>query len=372
MRQPIRILLLADSHLGFDLPERPRSGRRRRGEDFLANYASALAPALAGEVDLVVHGGDVFDRPRVSPALAWQGLEPLARIADTGIAVFVVPGNHERSRLPHRRFATHPLVHLFDRPRTFELEVRGERLAVAGFPFERRDIRTRFPEVLERTGWRKTRAAVRLLCMHQCVEGATVGPVGFTFRGAADVVRCADLPGELSAVVSGHIHRHQVLTRDLYGCPLATPVLYPGSIERTSFAEIDEAKGYMLLTVADGAVRSSFMRLYARPMVAHELDVTGMRPAEVSASVGGMVESAPEDAVLRISVKGVPVEGVWRELSAPRIRSVAPAGMTVEIRAGDNSAFGRRRDRHGSRRMRRAGTPVPAASPQLDLGVFGA
>src|SRR5262245_37569040 len=51
----IRILLLADSHLGFDLPTRERVRRRRRGHDFLANYATALEPALAGEVDLVVH-----------------------------------------------------------------------------------------------------------------------------------------------------------------------------------------------------------------------------------------------------------------------------------------------------------------------------
>jgi len=46
MPSDIRILLLADSHLGFDLPVRPRVVRRRRGHDFLANYAAALKPAL--------------------------------------------------------------------------------------------------------------------------------------------------------------------------------------------------------------------------------------------------------------------------------------------------------------------------------------
>lgn len=53
------ILLLADSHLGFDLPVRPRTERRRRGHDFLANYHRALEPARLGEVDVVVHAGDV-------------------------------------------------------------------------------------------------------------------------------------------------------------------------------------------------------------------------------------------------------------------------------------------------------------------------
>ncbi len=56
----LRVLLLADTHLGFDLPWKPRVERRRRGPDFFANYRRALAPARRGEVDLVVHGGDVL------------------------------------------------------------------------------------------------------------------------------------------------------------------------------------------------------------------------------------------------------------------------------------------------------------------------
>jgi len=58
----VRILLFADSHLGFDLPSRPRSTRRRRGHDFLANHEAFLAsgcmkrpevcPRSAEELDL--------------------------------------------------------------------------------------------------------------------------------------------------------------------------------------------------------------------------------------------------------------------------------------------------------------------------------
>ena len=229
----IRILFLADTHLGFDLPTRARIQRRRRGHDFLANYATALGPAVAGEVDIVVHGGDVFNRSKVPTSVAWQAFEPLARVADRGIPVFVVPGNHERGRIPQIRFAQHPRIHLFDRPRTFTVDVHGMRLAVAGFPSERHDVRTQFVDLLAATRWRTADAHARILCIHQCVEGATVGPNDFTFTTAADVIRARDLPAGFCAVLSGHIHRHQVLTRDLRGMPIPTPVLYPGSIERT-------------------------------------------------------------------------------------------------------------------------------------------
>jgi len=254
MSATCRILFLADSHLGFDLPTRPRSTRRRRGHDFLANHRAALEPALKGEVDVVVHGGDVFHRPDVDEALAWQALRPLLRVAEAGVPVFIVPGNHERARLPHARFAAHPLVHVFDRARTFTIEVRGMRVAFSGFPFERRDVRTRFPSLVERTGWREHGADMRLLCMHHCAEGATVGPGDFMFTTASDVVRVRDVPTSFAAVLSGHIHRRQVLSTDLRGRPLEVPVLYPGSVERTAYAERGETKGYMVLDVAPGDV----------------------------------------------------------------------------------------------------------------------
>ena len=81
---PIRILFLADTHLGYDLPFKPRIQRRRRGHDFFANYEVALAPAVRGEVDLVVHGGDLFFRARVPPVLVEMALEQVNGLNWTG------------------------------------------------------------------------------------------------------------------------------------------------------------------------------------------------------------------------------------------------------------------------------------------------
>lgn len=333
MPDDIRILLLADSHLGFDLPMRPRIERRRRGHDFLANYASALRPALAGEVDIVVHGGDVFDRPSVTPTVAYQALEPLRRVADLGIPVFIVPGNHERSRLPHAHFASHPNVHVFDRPRTFVAEVRGTRLSLAGFPYERRDVRVRFPALLENSGWRRERADLRLLCMHHCAEGATVGPGDYTFTTASDVIRLRDVPQDFSAVLSGHIHRQQVLTADLHDRPLETPVLYPGSIERTSFAEVGEPKGFMVVHVSrsEGRARWEFRRLPARPMIRQEIAAADLDPSALDSVVRAIVAAAPPDAVLSIRVGGRLTDAHWRKVSAAYLRTFVPTTMNVDV-----------------------------------------
>ena len=139
----IRILLLADTHLGFDHAFRPRIVRRRRGPDFFRNFSKALEPALRKEVDIVVHGGDILYRSRVPARLVDMAFEPLRRVADRGVPVYIIPGNHERSVIPFRILAAHPNIHVFDEPKTYVLE-HGFRLALAGFPFIRHGIRKKF------------------------------------------------------------------------------------------------------------------------------------------------------------------------------------------------------------------------------------
>ena len=342
----MRVLLIADSHLGFDLPLRPRVKRRRRGHDFLANYQRALQPALNGEADIVVHAGDVFDRPAVPASLAYQALEPLRRIAERGVPVFIVPGNHERSRLPHARFAVHPNVHVYERPRTFVVDVAGVRVALAGFPYERRNVRGRFAELLARTEWQRTAADARLLCVHHCFEGATVGPQNFTFTTADDVIRIHDVPSSFCAVLSGHIHRHQVLSSDLRRRPVAVPVLYPGSIERTAWAEIGETKGYMTLRVegvGTADVLWQFHELPARPMIAHRINVSGLSPLELERAIRDIIVAAPDDAVLGIRIDGEPSGVHSRVLAAAHLRRIVPETIISSCRSADRARRALRR-----------------------------
>jgi len=268
----VRVLFCADTHLGFDFPFRPRVARHRRGDDFFRNYERIVERARAGDVDLVVHGGDLLYRSRVPARLVEMAFAPLRRVADAGVPVVVVPGNHERSHIPYPLLALHSRIHIFDRPRTFSLRAAGRSLALVGFPYCREGIRDRFADLVARASAGAPSSDIRLLCMHHCFEGATVGPHDYTFRRAPDVVQAEALPHGYAAFLSGHIHRFQVLTRDLRGRGLPAPVLYPGSIERTSRAEAAEPKGYLLLTFAPASaaggrlVRWRFCRLPTRPM----------------------------------------------------------------------------------------------------------
>lgn len=331
----IRVLLLADTHLGFDLPLRPRVKRRRRGLDFFANTRTALEPARRGEVDLVVHGGDLLYRSKVRPELVRMALEPLLEVADRGVPVVLVPGNHERSAIPFPLLAAHSHLHVFDRPGTIEIEVRGARVGLTGFPCERKAVRQRFDRLLTEAGWGPGGHDLDLLCLHQTVEGATVGPSDFVFGSGADIIPGRWIPRGFAAVLAGHIHRHQVLTRDLAGADLAAPVFYPGSVERTSAAERNEAKGFLVVELegdrsTGGRVADwTFHELPSRPMV--DLDIDGTGHTDPARWLRSSFEAIDPDAIIRVRVSSAPGEAMRAALRAASLRDLALPTQTVEV-----------------------------------------
>lgn len=315
---PIRLLFLSDTHLGLDLPARPRIDRPRRGHDLLRCYEAALAPARAGLVDAVVHGGDLLYRSRVAPWLVEAALAPLRALAATGVPVVLVPGNHERGRVPFPLLARQEGLHLLDRPRTVTLRLRGLDLAFSGFPYAH-DVRSRFPALLAEARREAPPAALSLLVLHQCVEGATCGPADHVFRDAPDVVRRADLPADAAAVLCGHVHRAQVLR-----APGRPPVIYCGSVERTSFAEAGERKGCALLELdAAGLRRVAFRPLPARPMVEVALRLEGLGPAGAREAILGALASTPPGALVRLRPQGPVPAALGPLLGAAALRALA-------------------------------------------------
>jgi len=340
MSRGVHVLFLSDTHLGFDEPLRPRSARPHRGPDFFATFHRALEIARTERPDAVVHGGDVFYRSRVPNALVERVMAPLVEVADSGIPVFIVAGNHERSFLPRTLFTLHDRIHVFDEPRTVWLVADGARIAIAGFPCVRRGARELFPRLVAATGLESKPADIRLLCIHQVVEGARVGPSGYVFRAGDDVVRASDLPGNVNAILSGHIHRHQVLRNDLAGRPLPAPVVYSGSTERTSFAEVDETKGVVSLrygpsagptglTSPNGLAQSIVFRdISARPMYVRALE-PGSLPAAL-ARLRSSLEGADVRGVLQVRIPADLTPEFAMVIKA--VKKVVPPSMHVSFR----------------------------------------
>jgi len=293
-------------------------------------------PALNREVDLLVHGGDIFFRSKLSPAVIESGLKPLVEVAQRGIPVYLVPGNHERSRIPGHLWTAHPNIHIFRQPETFIWEDAGISLALAGFPFQRK-IRSNFRQLVRETGIYESEVDIRLLCLHQAIEGASVGPADYTFRDGEDVIRGTDIPHGFEAVLAGHIHRGQVIRRDLAGRRLSAPVIYPGSIERTSFAERFEEKHYVKLSFnfvighTPPELTIEYITLPTRPMVTIKIDGSGLTFRQLTTTIRDCLSHLEPDAVVRLNLEGTLTAESKAGLSAGFLRRLAPPTMNISL-----------------------------------------
>lgn len=247
----MRLLHLTDTHLGASRRVHGAPAGWQRTADHRAAMEAALGPAFRGEVDVVVHSGDLFDRSTPPSDEAWWAWETFSKLAKK-LPVVVCAGNHERKGLSRHLPASLDNLHVVDRAQ--RIEVAGLTVGVVAY--------ARTAKVWAERAAGVTEAGVDLLIAHQAFDGSQVP--GFTFRVGRqrDTIGSPHLPDGVRHILSGHIHPRQVLSVG------DVEVVHPGSTERTSFSERYETKGYAVWTREDdGRWRHSFHDLDARPMV---------------------------------------------------------------------------------------------------------
>ncbi len=133
----MRLLYLTDTHIRGTSP-------RSRTDDFPQTLRQKLIEvnkiAWREQVDFILHGGDVFDRPNLSPAVVRDFVKLLRELP---APIYAVAGNHDiyghnpetldRTMLGLlEAFGTIRLVH---RGQKITLEKRGIRVQLSGQPF---------------------------------------------------------------------------------------------------------------------------------------------------------------------------------------------------------------------------------------------
>jgi len=334
----LNVLFLSDTHLGFDLPLKPRVKRRRRGIDFFRNYEQALQPAFSKEVDIVIHGGDLFYRSRIPNILISMAFESLIKIADSGIPIILVAGNHERSFIQQSIFDKHENIHVFNELKSFYFNIKNTFVQISGFPCVRKNIREEFKNILHQFDYKyKNSSHIHLFCMHQAVEGAKVGVQNYTFRSNHDTIRAEDIPDIFAAVLSGHIHRYQVLTYGSDGNKLKSPVYYPGSIERTSFAEKNETKGYLIMecvpTETGGKIKKfKFAELPSRPMEEIVIEAENQSKKDIINKIIKNVSELDINSIVRLKVNKSGNSDNFELPKIDEIRKVLPATINISYK----------------------------------------
>ena len=255
----MKILATADSHFGY------KSGRTAQAKKLITQrmfdvFQEVMQKAKSENVDLVLHGGDMFNRSQPKKEVVSKAYSFIENLADEEIPFIGIPGNHDRSKLPES------LLNFFNKNiylinKYSSIEING--LVILGFPY----ISTN-PQLLvnktDKIAKNNPNKSYVILC-HQLFDGAMFGPRPHIFMNRSDTLVTNDLPLNVKLVISGHVHRSQTLQNRVF---------YTGSLERTSFMEIVEPKGYLIIDIEEDYVDVRFKQLKSLPMEVLELDIT--------------------------------------------------------------------------------------------------
>lgn len=278
----MKVLHTSDWHVG------KRLGRYDRIEEYRAVIDEVVAIADAEDVDLVLHSGDVFDRP-IPPVDALDvALDGLVRLTAEGRRpVVVIAGNHDspgffEALAPFLRRHDIHLVGEIKRPDAggvIDLDTQAGRAVVSCFPFLREGrafhawepVADHYKKYADRLrGIAEAYAhhaeaeagqdAVTFLVAHFLVGGSKVHGHGAPrgerelHMGTAYTATTEAVPPGPQYVALGHIHAPQPVPG------AKVPAQYAGSLLELDFGESGEEKRVVIVEVEPGlpaSVRSA-------------------------------------------------------------------------------------------------------------------
>jgi len=267
----VQILHCSDTHLdkNFNMANLARAQERK--EDLNRNFSAAVDYALRNKPDLFLMAGDIFDR--VSPGNAARILvtEKIRQLKEGGISIFLIGGNHDVPKLGIQHLAidvlsSAGLATVFSRSDEFErqvLQVDGKSVCIAGKSY--------FSQVESQNPLRglkvPTEGDYNLLMIHGSLQGLNV------FSSVPEMVsqnpfRPEDIKSGLNYLALGHFHNYY--ERDHEGCKIVNP----GSMEKLSWAEMNDEKGFVWAELHGSNVSTEFVELDTRPMEKYTLSLS--------------------------------------------------------------------------------------------------
>ena len=346
----MRILHTADIHLGSNTYGRldPQTGLNTRLIDFKRSFDFMVEHALEADIDVFLFCGDAYRTADPTPTQQRTFAECLKPIADAGIPIVMITGNHDHpvsfgkaSAIDIFQYVTGD-VQVFRKPDKAVIETGSGPLQLIAMPWpirslilskdehrkksarEIRDfIEATYADFIANAARSLDPALPTVLAGHFSVQGSDLsGSERTSLIAHEPKFQPSQLtPSPIDYVALGHIHRFQNrspnaedprarVARDVYIQPLdgspptgSPPVVYSSSLERISFKEWDDLKGFVLVDIEANDVRKTtsytFIDTPARRFV--PISVDAREAAEPTELILRAIEKADvADAVVRV------------------------------------------------------------------------
>jgi len=257
----LKIVHISDTHAGYRaynaLDE--ELGINQRESDVYKAFGQAIDKILKISPDAVIHAGDLFDTPRPSNRAISFVFEQLMRLSKEDIPVVMITGNHSTPRMRDtgsifQLFRLLPNLYpifagIYEKV-TLPSKTGKKQLEVHCIPHCLN--KEAFSSQLDRVRIDNA-ATYNILVLHAAVTGIKEFSMG---EFNEQEVQTGYLNPKFDYIALGHYHQFTQVADNCY---------YSGSIERLSFNELNQEKGFIEHDLS--TKKTEFHKLKVRPMI---------------------------------------------------------------------------------------------------------
>jgi len=289
----------------------PKSGLDTSVESVLRCFDHLVYYCIQHKVTLVTINGDLSKGKTLSEEERAEFYRRVKKLNDNGITVVILKGNHDGSFAKQNSFNIRSLkvlnlknTHVVDEPTL----IKKDNYYIIAMPYiESVDDWVEQYKAIRKKVWGTKKKII--VCLHGNVEG-----IKHHYSELLESDEPKDIPLSIFknddgviAVCCAHQHEHQVILEKPF-------VFYSGSLDRVSFAERDQPKGFVHFKYSDSKLTKKFVEVDAKRFI--QIEVKGKAIPKLdykNAIVKVVVESNGE----KVDVFDVDyVESKLRELGA--------------------------------------------------------
>ena len=317
----MKLLHFSDLHIGMENYAKldPETGLSTRLLDFFKTFDFIVETAFKEDVDAVVFAGDAYKTRDPNPTQQRGFGERIAKLAKK-IPVILVVGNHDT---PNAEGKANTLdiysaleidnVWVSRKPEILQIPTKSGELQVVTLPWLHKNDYKVIAEKLKLLYEKIKSDSPAIFLSHAEVEGASYGSEkGLAIANDVTIPLPLLQDKRLSYVALGHIHKHQVLSKN----PL---IVYCGSPQRIDFGEEKEEKGICLVEIPKPGISSfQFIPTNARQFLTITVDLKSQDPDPTQTILDEIKKHDLEDKIVKLEIN-IPAE-LDRDIKMDRIK----------------------------------------------------
>ncbi len=321
----MKILHVSDTHLGYSAYRKAtEDGINQREMDIYNAFEQFVNYAIKTKPDLIIHAGDLFDSVRPNNRAITFSIKQLIRLSKEKIPIVIIAGNHEHPKLRE----TGHIFQIFDHIENVypvynakyeTLGFKKDKILIHAIP--QCNSKKEFDEELKKLKPNKD-FDYNIFVTH----GAITGIKEFSMNEFNELIISKNaLKKDFNYVALGHYHKYT---------KIAENVFYSGSIERLSFSDANEKKGFIELEVSKGKLNHNFVEIKTRPMIdAKPIKCSNLKLDEIMKKIKQTIsEIDPKNKTFRITLDNIP-SSAYRGLDFNEIKKLGGNAVHYEIKA---------------------------------------